>query len=200
MNIGTYDPRRDGNRRVVECASDYVARMRAILPTWPEVLIVEWLLRHAGHIEKYAFLNFEAFTFRRERWPLARVPGREAFHDPDFYDNFSQDFEDRAREPYDWLAQYMAEHGTWNTPILLLNNSDCLHVFPDGEPLRAPFHLLEGHRRLSFLNALRLTGRAAPEHDVWIVTAPVFDRRAHKKANAPGPKAAARPRTPEESR
>ncbi len=34
--------------------------------------------------------------------------------------------------------------------------------------LKSPFPLLEGHRRLSFLNGLRQRGKALPQHEVWL--------------------------------
>jgi len=140
------------------------------LPHWPDEVLVEWLHRHNREAHKYAFLRFEALTLRKETWPLHAIPGREAFDNPKFCDDFSN-IEDRARKSLpDWLAQYMLGKGTWNTPIVLLENLQGGIHFPDGTPLRSPYHLLEGHRRLSFLNGLRVLGRAAPDHDVWLAT------------------------------
>jgi len=144
--------------------ADYETRVSKLLPTWPSEVLREWLYHEEGE-PTYAFLGFDRMAFSRHAWPLSRIPGREVFADPVFCDRFSASFADRD----DWLAEYMREHGTWNTPpILLLNDAD--YCFPDGDPLRAPVHLLEGHRRLSFLNALRHARTAGPEHDVWIVT------------------------------
>lgn len=163
-----YQPLRDEDWRVVEEPSDYIHRMRQTLPNWPEELLEEWLYRHACCMEDYAFLNFEKFEFTLETWSLARIPGREAFKDESFCDSF-QNIEERAQKNrHDWLAHYMLREGTWNTPIALLNNPGQYH-FPTGEPLKYPYHLLEGHRRLSFLNSLRSLNKALLQHQVWIV-------------------------------
>jgi hypothetical protein len=166
-----YDPRRDKSGWVIEEVSAYVRRMqRGPLPSWPDEVLREWLHRHAGGgADKYEFLGFERFRFTRETWPLEKVPGTEACERN--WSNFawSPSLYERATEPYDWLAQFMVERGTWNTPVILLENHEARLTFPWGDLLKHPYHLLEGHRRLSFLERLRHDGRALPMHDVWLV-------------------------------
>ena len=163
-----FDPLRDTYGNVCEAADVYAARMQAgILSNWPTEVLKEWLHRHAGHIERYAPLKFERMRFRRESWPDQRVPGREAFLDPTFYEDCS-DFLHRAQSRNGWLADYMATHGTWNTPIVLLESEERLSIRED-LLTRQPLHLLEGHNRLAYLEGLREQGRAASEHTVWIV-------------------------------
>lgn len=165
-----YQPYRDEHGWVTEAPFEYARRMKlTVLPNWPEEVLIEWLHRHADFIDKYAFLRFETFSFSREPWPLEYIPGRQAFADERFCDSFSN-IEERAKNPYDWLAIYMLREGTWNTPIVFLQNKLGQFRFPYGLPLKHPYHLLEGHRRLSFLNGLRRIGKALPIHDVWVVT------------------------------
>lgn len=167
-----YQPLRGEHWRVVEAENEYVSRMQAgPLPNWPTEPLQEWLYRHADHMDDYAFLGFDRFHFELATWDLDRLPGREAFKDEHFCDSF-QDVEDRAAANwYDWLAHYMLREGTWNTPIILLDNAmvpALLH-----EPmLKSPYHLLEGHRRLSFLRGLKRLGKARDRHSVWIVQRP----------------------------
>ena len=115
-------------------------------------------------------MGFENFSFKKELWALAKIPGRESFWDPKFCDNF-RDIEYRIYKcPHkDWIAEYMYKNGTWNTPIVLLENIDGSIKFGDGERMKAPYHLLEGHKRLSYLNGLRDLSKALAEHEVWIV-------------------------------
>jgi hypothetical protein len=164
-----FQPHRDEDRGVVESASDYVLRMRrGPLAHWPVEVLVEWLHRHADFTEDYAFLGFEHFRFERVAWDLARIPGREAFRDEGFCDDF-QNVEERAADnSHDWLAHYMLKEGTWNTPIVLLGSASASPVF-ESEQLKTPYHLLEGHRRLSFLQGLKRLKKALPEHFLWIV-------------------------------
>jgi hypothetical protein len=152
-----------------ETVEEYVRRMQStILPHWPEEPLREWLYRHYNDLETYEFLGYQSLRFERQTWELDDIPGREAFADPRFCDDFSRDIEARS-QGRDWLAQYMLEHGTWPTPILLLRNLDGALTYPGGEQLNQPYHLLEGHRRLSFLNSLRRSRQALPKHNVWLV-------------------------------
>ncbi|MGV3757357.1 MAG: hypothetical protein ACO1QS_18410 [Verrucomicrobiota bacterium] len=164
-----FQPHSDFAGFVSESGPDYAARMQhSHLPDWPAEPLIEWFHRHFVSLSDYAFLRFESLAFTKERWPLERIPGREAFADPKFCDAF-QNIKERAASPYDWLAKYMLKHGTWNTPVLLLKTPARPVMSSWRLPLSHPYHLLEGHKRLSFMNALRDLGEALPEHDVWVV-------------------------------
>jgi hypothetical protein len=167
-----YQPHRDIDLRVTEPALEYVSRMQeSLLPHWPAEVLREWLHRHADFIEDYAFLGCEKFRFTKVTWELQRIPGREAFRDESFCDNF-QNLEARATDNvHDWLAHYMLREGTWNTPIVLLDNPNPLPEWKT-RGVKTPYHLLEGHRRLSFLQGLRRLKRAFPEHQIWIARIP----------------------------
>jgi len=164
-----YQPRRDEHWNRSEDVDAYVWRMkRGPLSNWPEELLREWLHRHADNMEDYAFLDFTKLRFTLETWPLERLPSREAFRDERFCDSF-QNVEERAADnPNDWLAHYMLKEGTWNTPIVLFDNRYAGGAV--GEPeLKSPLHLLEGHRRLSFLQGLKRLNKAREQHQVWVV-------------------------------
>lgn len=165
-----FDPFRDDSDWVSEEANVYADRMQStLLPHWPTEVLIEWFHRHARSLYRYAFLRFERFRFDRQTWQLDHIPNREAFDDESFCERF-MDVESRAENPHDWLAHYMLRHGTWNTPIIMLDNPRGDFTCPGDRRLKSPFHLLEGHRRLSFLNGLRQIGKARLQHDVWIVT------------------------------
>ena len=168
-NTLKYQPLRGEHWRIAEAEEDYIARMRAgPLPNWPTEPLKEWLYRHAHDMEDYAFLGFEGFEFELETWDVDRFPGREAFRDEGFCDSF-QNVEERAAENQnDWLAHYMLKEGTWNTPIVLMDNRRAPGFLHEPK-LKMPYHLLEGHRRLSFLHGLKRLGLARSQHSVWIV-------------------------------
>ena len=167
-SVAKYLPYLDDCQRIVEPANEYVRRMQAtVLPHWPEEPLVEWLHKNYNSLEDYGFLGYESLHFELQTWDLDTIPGREAFADPKFCDDFSSTFKDRVQE-VDWLARYMNVHGTWGAPIYLLENLDGALIYPSGKRLNQPYHLLEGHRRLSFLNALRRLGSALPRHQIWL--------------------------------
>ena len=167
--VALYKPYQNEDGWVVEETAHYLARMQAtVLPNWPAEVLNEWLYRHHNQIGDYAFLEFASFTFTREVWPLARIPGREAYADEGTFECF-YNIEYRLQNPHDWLAHFMFHQGTWNTPVILLDNGAGLYAYPDGDALKQPNQLLEGHRRLAFLNDLCRLGKALPEHPCWVV-------------------------------
>ena len=148
----------------------YLARMRdGVLPDWPEDALRSWLYEHAGGLEPYAWLDYSAFRFRAVSWSTDAVPGRECFWDSGFCDDFSRKVWNPESAPDDWLLHHMIKSGTWPTPIIALENPAPGLEAPWGRRLSSPIHLLEGHRRLSFLNGLRQRGMAAGEHHAWVV-------------------------------
>jgi hypothetical protein len=164
-----YQPQRGANWNVVESEPNYVLRMQGtVLPHWPEEVLREWLYRHPGCMEDYAFLGFGNLRFEKVFWETERIPGKKAFRDESFCDNF-QNVEIRAAEnSYDWLAHYMLREGTWNTPIVLLESQKAASMWIEAG-LKTPYHLLEGHRRLSFLQGLKRLNGVLPAHPLWIV-------------------------------
>jgi hypothetical protein len=167
-NTWKYQPFFNERGWVSEDARCYVTRMQStVLPNWPEEPLREWLHRHAGDcLETYAGLGFELFQFTLETWPVENIPGRDAYLDENVCDP-KDDIAMRAVHN-DWVARYMLDHGTWNTPIVLLASRRSIRL-PSGEKLKTPYHLLEGHCRLCSFQSLRASKRAAPMHSVWIV-------------------------------
>jgi hypothetical protein len=164
-----YQPLRGEHWRIAEAEEDYIARMRTgPLPNWPTEPLKEWLYRHAQNMEDYAFLGFEEFEFELETWDVDRFPGREAFRAEGFCDSFQNVEERAAANEHDWLAHYMIREHTWNTPIILLDNHSTPGFLQETR-LKTPYHLLEGHRRLSFLHGLKRLDLARPQHSVWVV-------------------------------
>ena len=150
--VAKFDPYRDERGWVEEDAQEYANRMHSeLLPEWLTEVLIEWLHRHAQFIFRYARLKYESFEFEPQIWNIEQIPGREAFDEEDFCDNF-RDVRSRAENPHDWLAHYMLANGTWNTPIVLLHNENNRYGSLIGQTLKQPYHLLEGHRRLSLIH------------------------------------------------
>lgn len=171
-----FEPFKDDCGQVIELADDYVKRMQSgLLPNWPKEPLVECLHRHHEiFLDRYSFLAVDQFQFKHEIWQLNQIPGREAFKLASAFDEYYSGFEEQLKNPYNWLATFMVINGTWNTPVILLEHTEKRFQFPGGEEsLNSPYHLLEGHRRLSYLGWLRDHGRALPIHPVWVVTIPV---------------------------
>jgi hypothetical protein len=158
----------DEHDSVIDDSHAYAQRMQStLLPKWPTEVLIEWFHRHSDSLDKYSFLKYEHFNFYLDIWQLENIPDRRAFDDELVCDYF-MNIEARAKDN-NWLANYMLHRGTWNTPIIILDNPDGQYKYPNGRLLKSPYHLLEGHCRLSFLNGLRRIDKALPQHRVWVV-------------------------------
>lgn len=154
-----------------ESSEDYVTRMQStLLPDWPAEALREWLWKHSGSTRRYRALGYPSFRFAREQWTTEQVPDEAAIsgHSVGMGIINLDDSIARSTKAAAWLPDYMTEHGTWPTPIILLRtDAEALKV--DGS-LNDPWHLLEGHRRFSIFNVMRQRGmRLASTHDVFVV-------------------------------
>lgn len=165
-------PYLDDKARPSESISEYLRRVSSFLPGWPDELLREWLYWHAGQ-SPYLYLDLHCLNFERQAWALRDIPGSEVYENPYFCDDMKGKVGDLDRNPRkysgDWLLHFMCKSGTWPTPIVLLR-TEGLATQIGRRPLNHPFHLLEGLRRLAFLNGLREIGRAQAQHDVFVAT------------------------------
>jgi hypothetical protein len=162
-----FSPKLGGNELPIESVAAYVKRMHAtLLPNFPAEVLEEWFHRHWDSVDEYDSIPFERLVFRQEKWTVNQIPKREAYRDPSFFDELSDysHFPWRLANKHDWLLWYMKEHGTWNSPPILFENTD--DHFP--KEIHSPWHLLEGHRRVGLLHALASQGLTKDEHPVFI--------------------------------
>ena len=152
-----------------ETEQEYVIRIRRKLPNWPEEVVIEWLFRHQGFLEPYSSLDWKRFRFTLLNLTTIEIPGCEVFMDETICNSGYKDFLNYAKEG-EWLATYMLNNGTWNTPIILLSNPNADLTDRWKDSLKSPLHLLEGHRRLSYFTMLRQLHKAKDSHYVWLVS------------------------------
>jgi len=170
METPEYEPLRDENLNVCESLEDYLIRLRSgVLPNFPEEVLTEWFYRHHDCLHTYSSLDYQTLRFEKQQWQVEHIPGKEVFREGSYGADFAYDF-DLNLSQGNWLARYMNEHGTWNTPIILLANTQGTLVDCFGLELTRPYHLLEGHNRLEYLIVLRDRGKALAHHWVWLVS------------------------------
>lgn len=142
----------------------YLARVRPLLPRFPEEVIRDWVYRHCQDLYGYDWLDFDRFAFRRETWATERViRDVQTWNEETVaaWEHLIDDGEPRR------LESYMLAEGTWPVPISVI---DSPHAIPRRRArfFKGPFQLLEGHHRLAHLRTLARTGRARAEHAIWI--------------------------------
>ena len=145
----------------------YAARVRPLLPTYPDEVLRQWSYDNPRTMYRYAWLNFERFIFREETWSSERIVRDVQTWNEDAV---------RALEPVilspgnpSRLERYMLEHRTWPVPIIAITNPRQIRR-KHARCFREPFQLLEGHHRLAYLRALFRQGMAMAEHRIWLAT------------------------------
>jgi hypothetical protein len=162
-------------RRTHEEEEKYLARVRPILPNFPDDAIIHWLYRHNPQVlREYKWINFPSLSFRLETWSTERILA-EVRHtnEPGVEIERRKLLQDRGdHQKLSRLAAYIVSNGTWPTPPLVIDN-DRGARWPNGSPI-ARFQAIEGMHRLGFLRAL---SQGSPElavaranHTLWLIT------------------------------
>jgi hypothetical protein len=157
-----------------ETSASYVKRMQEnYLPDWPAEVLDSWLHYGGGLPDLFNTLDLTKLSFRKRIWLRDEIPREEVFGTNWPFKAEMQNIDNYFANPGTyWIADYMLEHGTWNTGIIFLENQNPEQQlrtgYGQGEVLKQPYHLLEGHNRLTILNRLIELGKAADEHEVWI--------------------------------
>lgn len=156
-----------------EPESDYLARVKPLLPSFPADVLLQWFHRHGVDAHgSYDWLNYRALTFTQEIWSTDRVLKQvRSWPDGDLLDAFAKAFVVDPEIRAGWLGSCMVDEGSWPVPPIVLRNPDGL-CDPAGTCLGQPFHLLEGHRRVSYFRAMASDPQwtLAPDHSLWLVT------------------------------
>lgn len=168
-------PSRIDRSEVKESFESYYSRWPKELENVPEDVVRHWIYYH-----NECFLGFDGvydlskWVFKKERFSNVRI--LDVLHYPDelkHMDSIGERFLAGVLAGYD-TADYMLKNGTFPCPIIVAHNAGEYrhHRGLEGESMLEPYHLIEGHRRLSFLRAMIKRNHKAlkKEHDVWLVT------------------------------
>lgn len=106
-------PRRD------EPFDSWYARAGSHLSNVPDEVAREWIHRHWGQ-SSYEWMPLLGLHFSLEEWPLDRLL-RVAVGS-----RGRQDAYEVRENPGQWVQDYMDKHGTWSTPIIVLEGGPTL--------------------------------------------------------------------------
>lgn len=145
--------------------SEWWPRVRYLLKHVPENVAEHWIYENFGS-SPYAFLPLDRLRFEHQVWSLVQLDAVSFGSNWRNKDDLTR--LDGAQLRNDKLALMMINAGTWPHSVLVLDNHDGLKE-RSGEPM-GRWHLIEGHRRLTYLRCLAHKGTAKAEHGVWVVT------------------------------
>ena len=157
----------------VESFHSYLKRWPKGLSNFPPCVIENWVYRHWADFE-VLWLKFDLQAFRFEATRLSNTQVMAIGHFDDWFrtlDFWGDDlFTDKLRRNT-WLGAYMLEQGTLPAPIIVAVNAFGIKHPLEGEPLKTPTHLIEGHMRLAYLRGMIRHGHSSlkPLHPVWLL-------------------------------
>lgn len=150
----------------------YLRFLQAAFPAFPEQVLAQWFQRHGRHgINNFCdFIRYERLRFETHTWSTEHIVEGTTASDTSYKDSSPESdgrLEVQRQAQYgDWLSTRMLEEGTWPVaPIFLADGGMAPRVTnaASGMP-----HLLEGHRRYSYLHQLRKLNTAQELHTVWV--------------------------------
>ena len=160
-----------------ESFESFLKCIEPVLPNFPENILQHWVYRHFDFFcSDFWWLGYDKLSFRKEKFNKEQILSIQS-KKMEMINAFSAGFlspDSGQRKSY--LGQYMWEKKLWPEPIIVLDviNSNLIN----SKKVCKPFHLLEGHMRLSYMRALiQESFQDVPdEHEVWIATRGVKDQ------------------------
>lgn len=152
-----------------ESLPDYLSRVAPLLPHIPPNLLAQWLYRHwRGFESNWSFIDLARLRVSPLMLETEQLLAEVDTRHMEVVERWSELLRSNRYVRRSWLAEYMASHGTWPEPIIVLvpRADEC---YPDGTPMPHPLALLEGHHRLAYLQALAQQQHPLQHrHALWV--------------------------------
>lgn len=155
-----------------ESIDSYIARWPKQFSNIPPCVIENWIHRHNPQfINDWPALNPSSWRFNLREMSSSQIMAIQHLDgELEHWDYIGNKFLE-TKDENQYLARYMAKHGTFPCPIIVaVNAQGVLHPKSrPGEFMKTPMQLIEGHRRLGFLREMirRNWPYLTPFHKVW---------------------------------
>jgi hypothetical protein len=176
-NMTIYPPVIDYGEDEMETFDYYFARWPKSLSSIPKEVIQDWIYRHWPQFNEYwSALRPHTWSYKRVQFSADELLTIENVSPLMLeLDAESLEYEQGGVRSETPLADYMFANGTFPMPIIVAENAGhVVHPRGDGEQMKVPFQLIEGHSRLACIRSMIRSGYPTlqPQHDVWVVTIP----------------------------
>ena len=161
----------------VESFDSYFSKWPKSLSNIPIGVVQDWIYRHWRDFSSY-WLDLKPHQWSFELTQLTT----EKIHSIDHISTWINDLDVEEVEYVNGfqrgrgkLAQYMLSNGIFPVPIIVAKNAGhIVHPRSNGEMMKAPFQLIEGHSRLACIRGMINANHPKLQqlHDVWLVTIP----------------------------
>lgn len=153
----------------------YLKRWPQELRNFPENVIEQWVHRHNPQfLDEWSSLNIHEWKFECREMTTEEILGIQHLDgELEHWDYVGLKLMP-TKDKYQWLSLKMEEQGTFPEPIIVAENAGAV-LHPrgrEGEYMKAPFQLIEGHRRLGLLRAMhaKKVPSLKARHCVWVVS------------------------------
>ncbi len=179
--VEEYKPRLHNDGGPAESKKEYLNRIHPLLPNFPDEVLLQWFYDHHHAVGQYEGLDYPTLEFEKVTWQTEDVPS-SAFGPDRKIKTIEQRrhdyFEENDGGPrMSELGDYFKCHGTWPVPPIFLQNLE--GNFKDSTGYRydgAPYHLIEGHRRLALFLGFKDSGKLTESHQVFVMKAKVAEK------------------------
>ncbi len=160
-------PSLNKNEFITEDFKDYCVRIQKEFPNLPEDIIEQWFFDHYQQIGDFVKeYPLAKFVCRKEFISTADLPFDHHYVAEELKKaskaRYLKGIEDNTILGLGRIYNHIRDHGTWPRPIILLRNKDKLPQYS------SPYHLIEGHKRLSVLCIYKDRIKILNEHEAWV--------------------------------
>jgi len=160
-----------------ESFTDWWLRNEDKLPNLNREICEQWLYRHWDETE-YAFLPLEKLFWKLESWTTNKFISAVGIWDEAVICENGHKY-CQAEYDYEIFNEYdrpkyeptltMNKTGSWNLPVLVLYSPSGFHT-TRGVREDIKYWLIEGHKRIRYLNALNYYGKGESNHSVYVLS------------------------------
>jgi hypothetical protein len=161
----------------MESFSEYYSRWPNELSSIPRGVVEDWIYRHWRDFEEHwAVLAPHTWTFELSQLTTHEVLSIDHISTwiPEL-DAEGVEYVSGAPRSKTRLAQHMLTNGTFPVPIIVARGAGLvIHPRSDGERMKEPLQLIEGHCRLACMRGMINSNHPSllAKHSVWLVSIP----------------------------
>lgn len=170
LNDSIYTAYFDYAKGEKESRASYLYRVQPLLPNFPEEVLIQWLYDHSQQINDHEWLNYPSIIFEKQKWETEQIPIDNLGNVEAVKSYMNHYLNGMRSEKVKPIASHFEQYGTWPIPPIFLSNPDGNLKYPSGYLCGTPYHLIEGHNRMSLFFVFKEQIKLAPKHELYLIT------------------------------
>lgn len=153
-----------------ETSDEYYKRFPKELSNVPRCVVENWIYRHWQCFQNnWMWLDLSTCSFEKKTYTNDEITTIDHVSDwIETIDYWGEElFKDENRQE-SYLGDFMLKIGTTPAPIIVAKDANNI-VHPDGDYMKTPLQLIEGHMRLAYLRGMIKCkySQLQSMHEVW---------------------------------